>query len=78
LRKWLKENRPDSQPKTDTTESWQEAMAWAIFYVEKECGQRIEADYPWTKFVSLFDHLREHNKREREEANKRLNNGSKR
>lgn len=52
-------------------------MAWAIFYVEKECSQRIDVDYPWTKFVSLYEHLKEFKEKEMEESNRRLKSGSK-
>jgi hypothetical protein len=66
MKQFLKERNRE----TPVDDSWEKALAWTIMVVEKECGQRIDWDYPWMKFVSLLDNLKEYFDKERSEVEK--------
>lgn len=66
MRDWLNKKNPNPTP----ADTWEEAVAWNIFMIEKECSQRIEEDYPLMKFFSLVENLQEYNKREKAEYDK--------
>lgn len=51
-------------------DSWEKALAWNIFLVEKECSQRIGPNYPWFKFVSLLENLKSYYEKEQAEMQK--------
>jgi len=66
LREFLKKNNAS----THEEQPWEAQLAWAIYLVEKECGQRIDKDYPLLKFYSLVENLQKDYKQQERDLRK--------
>ena len=66
----MKEFLKERNRETPIDDSWEKAMAWNIFCVEKECSQKITPNYPLMKFYSLIDNLKKDNENNKNKMRK--------